>query len=214
MYRDHLYGCRVGNEENWRRAIIYVAWGGSHIREAVISATSATVADVDRILISNAESLGLLELNLPFARIIEHEFVLPGQLAKTEMFELLPPEYELFLYLDTDAHILSDISQGFEKAEIHGIAAAQAAAYGLEHFWGFGKVLDDIGFVSKEILQYNSGAIFFTRAANAWQVLGRWHQTCSAATKEASAWGDQPYLTLAMELLGFNPVHALYRIQL
>lgn len=191
--------------DHWRRAVVYVAWGGSHIQEAIRSATTAGIVGVDRLLITNAESLEFVKPDAPFERVIEHEFRLSGQLAKTEMFEVLPPEYDSFVFLDTDAYILLDISQGFEKAEAHGIAAAQAAAYGLEHFWGFQKVLNDIGFTSKEILLYNSGVIFFTRSPRAWQVLKMWHQLCSTAAEDAAAWGDQPYLTLAMELLGFNP---------
>lgn len=121
------------------------------------------------------------------------------------MFEVLPPEYNSFVFLDTDTHILLDISQGFEKAETYGIAAAQAAAYSLEHFWGFEKVLDNIGFNSRDILQYNTGVVFFTRAPQAWRVLEKWRELCGTAMDGAAVWADQPYLTLAMELLGFNP---------
>jgi hypothetical protein len=188
-----------------RRAIVYVAWGAQHIEEAVASAATAGIADVDRLLITDADSRVLLRPSCPFEQIIEHAFALPGLLAKTEMLPLLPHAYDSFLYLDTDTRILLDIDQGFEKAERHGIAAAQATAYALEHFWGFGKVLEETGFQSREILQYNAGVIFFTRAASAWQVMQKWHELCVAAGPDAAAWTDQPYLTLAMELLGFNP---------
>src|SRR5262249_33865883 len=82
---------------------------------------------------------------------------------------------------------------------------AQATAYGLEHFWGFDRVLNELGFQSREILQYNSGVIFFTRTLAAWQVLKKWQALCGAEQEDVSAWGDQPYLTLALELLDFNP---------
>jgi hypothetical protein len=188
-----------------RRAIVYVAWGRPYILDAIASAATAAIVGVDRLLITNAESREFLSQDAPFERVIEHEFKLPGMLAKTEMFDVLPPEYDSFVYLDTDVHILLDISHGFERAETHGIAAAQASAYSLEHFWGFAQVLDGMGFRSRDILQYNAGVIFFTRSPRAWQVLQKWHQLCCAATEDVSAWGDQPYLTLAMELLGFNP---------
>ncbi len=110
-----------------------------------------------------------------------------------------------FVFLDADTYVLLDIAQGFEKAETYGIAAAQAAAYGLEHFWGFGKVLDDLGFVSREILQYNAGVVFFTRVPQVWRVMQKWHELCQTAAARDSVWADQPYFTLAMELLGFNP---------
>lgn len=188
-----------------RRAIVYVAWGRQFIEDATASAATADIVGVDRLLITDAESRAFLDRNAPFERVIGHEFKLQGQLAKTEMFDVLPPEYDSFLFLDTDVQILADINHGFEKAELHGIAAAQAVAYSLEHFWGFDRVLDDMGFKSRDILMYNSGVIFFTRAPPAWRVLQKWHALCAAATGDVSAWGDQPYLTLAMELLGFNP---------
>jgi hypothetical protein len=191
--------------DNKARAIVYVAWGRSHIEEAIRSATTAAIVGVDRLLITNAASREFLRPDAPFERIIEHEFRLPGLLAKAEMFDILPQEYSSFVFFDTDTFTLLDIDQGFEKAETHGIAAAQAAAYGLEHFWGFHKVLDAMGVNSREILQYNTGVIFFTRCPAAWRVLKKWHELCSTAAGDVSAWGDQPYFTLAMELLGFNP---------
>jgi lipopolysaccharide biosynthesis glycosyltransferase len=121
------------------------------------------------------------------------------------MFDVLPVEYDSFVFRDADTIVLIDIDQGFEKAEKHGIAAVQATAYGLEHYLGFKKILNEVGINSREILQYNSGVIFFTRSPSAWRVLKKWHEFCSAADRDEPAWGDQPYLTLALELLGFNP---------
>src|SRR5262249_54446267 len=132
-----------------------------------------------------------------------HTFALPGLLAKTEMFDLLPVEYDSFLFLDADTHILLDITMGFEKAEIYGIAAAQATAYSLEHSGEFSKVLDEFGFCSNDTLSYNSGVIFFTRLPAAWQCLKKWHELCQLAKDPSLT--DQCYLTLALELLGFNP---------
>lgn len=193
------------DHRNRRRAIVYVAWGKTHINEAMVSARTAASVGVDRFLITDHESREFLPPEVPFEQIIENVFSLPGQLAKTEMFDLLPLEYDSFLFLDADTHILLDIAQGFEKAEVYGIAVAQAAAYSFEDFWGFNKILDEIGFRSKGILLYNSGVIFFSRSPEAWKVLKTWHELCRSAEGDVSAWGDQPYLTLAIETLGFNP---------
>jgi hypothetical protein len=196
----------VGRDHrNGRRAIVYVAWGKTHIDEAIISARTAASVGVDRLLITDHASREFLLPGAPFEQVIEHVFSLPGQLAKTEMFDLLPSEYDSFLFLDADTYVLLDIAQGFEKAEVYGIAAAQAAGYSFEDFWGFSKILDQISFRSKGILLYNSGVIFFTRSPEAWKVLKKWHELCRDADGDVSAWGDQPYLTLAMETLGFNP---------
>ncbi len=188
-----------------KRAVVYAAWGERHVGEAVRSATTAALVGVDRLLVTSAESRAFLRSDAPFERVIEHAFRLPGLLAKTEIFDLLPAEYDSFVFLDSDTHVLLEIDQGFEKAETYGIAAAQASMYGLEHFWGFDAVLRDVGLRSREILQYNSGVIFFSRIPKAWEVLKKWHELCANEEGDASAWGDQPYLTLAMELLGFNP---------
>ena len=187
-----------------KRAIVYVAWGERFIQEAMTSAATAAIVGVDRLLITNAESRQYLQPDAPFERVIEYTFKLPGLLAKTEIIDILPFEYDSFLLLDADTFILMDIDQGFEKAEMHGIAAVQATAYGLEHFVGFGKVLSEIGFNSREILQYNTGVIFFTRAPAAWRIMKKWHEFCSTAGGDVE-WTDQPYFTLAMEILGFNP---------
>ncbi|HTW71644.1 MAG TPA: hypothetical protein VME47_17295 [Acetobacteraceae bacterium] len=188
-----------------KRAIVYVAWGEPHVREAVTSARTAGLMKTDRLLITNAASRRFLPQDAPFERVIEHAFQLPGQLAKSEMFALLPPEYGSFLFLDSDTYILLDVSLGFEKAEIYGIAAAQSAAYSLEHFWGFASQAAALGVPPRDILQYNTGVIFFTRAPRAWAVMRKWHNLCTRAPCDATAWGDQPYFAVAMEQLGFNP---------
>ena len=188
-----------------RRAIVYVAWGEAHIREAVASARTAGIMKTDRVLVTDTASRRHVPRDAPFERTIEHTFRLPGQLAKTEFVALLPREYESFLLLDSDTSILMDVSLGFDKAETYGIAAAQAAAYSLEHFWGFAREMAATGVPQRDILQYNTGVIFFTRAPGAWAVMCKWHDLCRRAGPEATAWGDQPYFTLAIEQLGFNP---------
>jgi hypothetical protein len=189
-----------------RRAIVYSAWGEDYVREASASALSAAQVGVDRILVTDAASVPLVASGSPFERVIEHNFALSSKLAKVEMLDVLPDDYDSFLYLDTDTTVLLDVGQGFERAERHGIAMAQAAHYSLEHFWGFGSVLDRVGFNSRDVLQYNSGVIFFTREPQAWQVLRDWRRLCEEASHEGiTAWWDQPYLTLAMEMAAFNP---------
>jgi len=188
-----------------RRAIVYQAWGQKYIAEAVRSATTAAIVRADRLLITNAESRRFLPPDPPFERVIEHSFKLPGMLAKCEWVTLLPPEYDSFAYLDTDTFILDDIDQAFEKAELHGIAVAPAAAYSLDHFFGFDQVLARLGVRSRDILMYNAGVIFFTRYPAAWRVLTKYHELCHAVQGGDPPWGDQPYLTLAMELFSFNP---------
>jgi hypothetical protein len=117
-----------------RRAIVYVAQGERHILEAITSAKPASIVGVARLLTTNAESRSFLEPASPFERVIEHTFSLPGLLPKMELFDVLPPEYDSFLFRDTDTHVLLDIGPAFEKADTRGIAVAPAATYNLEHF--------------------------------------------------------------------------------
>lgn len=185
-----------------KRAIVYLAWGEKHIGEAMTSARTAALVGVDRLLITDRASVALLPPDAPFERVIEHVFVLKGFLTKPEMLDLLPAEYNSFLYLDSDTRVLLDVDQGFEKAERYGIAAAPAVAYALEHFWDFDAVLDRMQVRSREILQYNAGVIFFTRESRAWAVLKRWEALCRSAGDYPH---DQPFLTLAMEMMDLNP---------
>ncbi len=189
-----------------KRAIVYVAWGEPYLKEASASALSAARVGVSRVLVTDPETARSLPDESPFEHVVEHRFTLSSKLAKVEMLDVLPEEYDSFLFLDTDTTVLLDIDQGFERAERHGIAMAQAAHYSLEHFWGFGAVLERQGFRSRDVLQYNSGVIFFTREPRAWRVLRDWRRLCEQASLEGiTAWWDQPYLTLAMEMAEFNP---------
>jgi len=194
-----------------KRCIVYTAWGEASINQAARSARTTEFLRVERCLITNEESLEFVEPGAPFERILKLQFKLPGLLAKTEVFDLLPPEYNSFALLDADTWILLDIMQGYERAEKFGMAAAPAPHYSLDGFWGFKAALDRFGFLSRDILQYNSGVLFFTRTPKVWEVLKKWHELCASAASNFSQdqppvfLNDQPYLTLAMELLAFNP---------
>ncbi len=189
-----------------RRAIIYVAWGEKFVREAQTSAVTAGHVGADRVLITDPASHRSLPFSGGFERVITYEFQLSGYARKTEMLDLLPDEYGSFLFLDTDTRVLMGIDQAFERAERHGMAAAQAPHYSLEHFGRFSEHLQQIGFRSEGLLHYNSGVLFFTRDLRAWSVMKTWQDFCrQASVSELEAWTDQPYLTLAMEQAGFNP---------
>jgi hypothetical protein len=191
-------------KDNSKRAIVYVCWGQKFINEALASARTTDFLGIDRILITTEESLVFLPASHPFARVVAHAFALPGLLCKTEMAALLPGVYDSFLFLDTDTRVLLDVTFGFEKAEAHGIAAVMAPHYSLEHFWGFGRMLDQVGHPHVDTLQYNTGVLFFSRRPDAWKVLEGWHRMC-AELGGGPFDNDQPFLTLAMERQGFNP---------
>jgi hypothetical protein len=175
------------------------------VAEAVASATSAALPGVDRILITRSDSTGFLPANPPFEKVLTHLFTLPGLMAKAEMVNFLPDEYDSFLFLDTDTRLLADVSFGFQRAEAHGIALVMAPDYSLEHFAAFGRVLAHVGYPWTDTLQYNTGVIFFSRRADVWKVLHRWHELCRTVGISQTYYNDQPFFTLAMEQEGFNP---------
>src|SRR5258708_29160632 len=67
----------------------------------------------------------------------------------------------------------------------------------------FADIMQKAGTVCADQLQFNSGVIFFQPVTAVRQVLERWRDLC--ATFGARHSNDQPFLTLAMEQLGFNP---------
>lgn len=188
-----------------KRAIIYVCWGKDFILEAIASAPSAAFLGIDRILVTKSDSVQFVPPGAPFEKVMTYPFTLAGLMAKAEMLHFLPAEYDSFLFLDTDTRVLADVSFGFQRAESHGIAVAMAPDYSLEHFWDFGKVLTFVGYPHTDTLQYNTGVIFFIRRPDVWKVLAAWHELCRGVATRVGYINDQPFFTLAMEAVGFNP---------
>ena len=135
--------------------------------------------------------------------VIRIEFKLDGKARKCELPKHLPEGFDSMLFLDVDTRILGDISLGFEKAEKHGIAMAQAAHYSLEYFKDFSRIMISEGIEPRGQLLYNSGVIFFSLTPRVRDVFALW---VKLGIKYPDApWGDQTYLTLAMESLDFVP---------
>jgi len=100
--------------------------------------------------------------------------------------------------------VIDDISLGFEKAEKHGIAIAPAPHYSLADFRDFRQIMVAEGVTPKGQLVYNTGVIF--AALNRPEVRAVFDLTLQLARKYPDkVWNEQPYLSLAMELLNFNP---------
>lgn len=183
-------------------ALVYMAYGEKFVRAAVASATESRLPDIPIYLLTDQTTpLGDLPDNIQPVRT---EFEFGGKLAKVELMRSLPENLDIVLFLDVDTRVLGDISLGFEKAEQHGIAMAPAPHYSLEDFRSFGSVMDREGVPRNGQMLYNSGVIFFdVKHEKVQQVFAT---ACEVAAKdEIAPWGDQTYITLAMEMLGFNP---------
>ena len=184
------------------RAIVFVAWGETHVQEVVRCIELSRMPSYPVALITDEDTL--IERAPDGVTIIRRRFLYSGKERKLEALAELPDSFETVLFLDVDTRVIGDISLGFEKAERHGIAMALAPHYSLADFRSFGRVMAREGVPLQGQPVYNSGVIFFDwRSAEVRTVFA---DALSLLKKDESApWGDQTYISLAMELSGFNP---------
>src|SRR5207302_7138013 len=132
-----------------------------------------------------------------------HDSQLSGKARKTEFFLCLPEQIETALLLDADTRVIGDVSLGFEKAEKHGIAMVPAPHYSLADFRDFRQVMLKEGVKPLGQIIYNSGVMFCQPHQS--EVRALFDLTLALAEKyKDKVWSDQTYLSLAMELNGFN----------
>ena len=184
------------------RAIAFFAWGAKHTNLVVRCVNESRLPDYPIFLITDktTEVCGLPSQ----ITVVRHDCQLSGKARKTELFVSLPEQIETALLLDADTRVIDDISLGFEKAEKYGIAMTPAPHYSLADFRDFRQVM-----VQEQVPQlgqiiYNSGVIFCTPHRR--DVRAVFDLTLALAQKyRDTPWNDQTFLTLAMELRGFNP---------
>ncbi len=201
---NSLTNCTKNTQRH--RAIVYLAWGQRYLDLAVKSANSAAFMDIPFVLITNQITAGFLPTDHLFSMVKLIEIAETDQILKTRLWDFLPEEYDSFLFLDVDTTILMDVRFGFDMAERHGIAAAAASHYCLDQFWGFGEVMTEVGVPLCGQNQFNTGVIFFSRRPDVEEVFQQW-ATLAYDLTEKMGWKrvDQPFFTLAIEKLGFNP---------
>jgi hypothetical protein len=188
-----------------KRAIVWFCWGERFISEAFDSARSAAAIEADRFLITDAEGATYAKDNPAFTSIVQTQLIHANNLDKSRLIDLLPGGYDTFLFLDTEAKIVGDVSLGFAKAEQHGIAMAPAPNYNLPEFFNFARIMHELGVEPADQIMYNSGVIFFHLTAAVRQVLERWRDLCATVGAKNYFSRDQPFLTLALEQCGVTP---------
>ena len=141
------------------RGVVYIVWGTAH----------------DQYLERSISSLKSIHPELPYEvfRLPDDPVPYRGLLAKSRMMAMTP--YDETLYLDTDTIIMDRLDCGFDKAIKFGLACAFCECPWARRYRGFGKC-DDI--------EYNTGVIFFTRAAEG--VFRRWEEL--APTFDSLIW--------------------------
>ncbi len=185
-----------------KRAMVFLAWGESYVASALEAVASSAVGEMPVFLITDETTeVGPLPGRVSLVR----GDLGPGaKVRKSRMFALAPKTFDSLLFLDVDTRVIGDVSLGFDKAERHGIAMAQATHYSLADFRGFGRIMEAENVTPRGQLLYNSGVIFFDPRRE--DVRAVFELAAALAERHPDApWGDQTYLTLAMEMLEFNP---------
>lgn len=185
-----------------KRAIVFVAWGDKHIKLAADSIRESRLPDYPIVLLTD-DTTEVKDLPKD-VDLVRRDSKLSGKARKTEFFNRLPAHIETALFLDADTRVIDEVSLGFEKAETHGIAIVPAPHYSLADFRDFREVMLKEGVTPRGQMIYNSGVMFYTpQRADVREVFDL---TLQLARKYRDrVWSDQTYLSLAMELLGFNP---------
>ncbi len=185
-----------------KRSLVFMAWGEKYTQLVADCLDRSQLPDCSVVLITDeATNTDCLP---SFVEVVRKPLQFKGKLAKVELLRNLPDDLELVLFLDVDTIILDDLSLGFEKAEKHGLAMAPAPHYSLEHFRSFGVVMDRFNVPKQGQLLYNSGVMFFD--AKNTKIIEIFDLACKLAEEDTDAyWSDQPYITLAIEMLGVNP---------
>ncbi|HME89406.1 MAG TPA: hypothetical protein VKE30_09375 [Chthoniobacterales bacterium] len=185
-----------------KRAIVFFAWGAKHIELVADCLRESRLPDHPLFLMTDTttEVRGLPATVV----VLKRDCYLLGKARKTELFPHLPEQIDTALVLDADTRVIDDISLGFEKAERYGMAIVPAPHYSLADFRDFRQVMLNEGVTPRGQIIYNSGIVFCARRRP--DVCAVFDLALKLAQKYSDKpWSDQTYLSLAMELLNFNP---------
>lgn len=185
-----------------KRAIVFLAWGEKHSELVADCIRESRLPDYPLFLMTDeATRIARLPKNV---EVVRQEAKLSGKARKTEFFNRLSQQIETVLLLDADTRVIDDISLGFDKAEKHGLALVPAPHYSLADFREFREVMLNEKVTPRGQMIYNSGVMFYTPQRP--DVRAVFDLTLKLAQKyHDRVWSDQTYLSLAMEILGFNP---------
>ncbi len=184
------------------RVIAFLVWGSAAVASVARCLAQSRLPDYPILLATDLETP--TDALPPEVEIFRSPMAFSGKERKSALLDCLPPGLRTVLFLDADTIVVDDISLGFDKAEQHGMAMAPAPHYSLADFRGFRQIMELEGVTPRGQLVYNSGVIFFSLEHPG--VREVFDLALALARKHPDApWGDQTYLTLAMEMLEFNP---------
>jgi hypothetical protein len=181
--------------------IIFVAWGKQFIDELSNNLPLNNLDSFKKFLITDLETVIPPTLDVEVIRV---QFKTNGFLRKTEMLDFLPiEEFSTYVFLDTDLCVLGNINLGIEKAKQFGIALAPAPHYSLHHWWFVDEIMRTENVPLYGQLHYNTGVIFFDLQPHVREVFKLWNKLAVAYPQFNIT--DQPFFSIAMEKLNFNP---------
>lgn len=184
------------------RAILFIVWGERHV-EAVARCIGESRLPPYPVVVITDETTRTDALP-EGVEVFRRGFAYPGKERKAEALAALPPHLGTVLFLDSDTRVIGDVSLGFDKAERHGVAMAPAVHYSLADFRSFGRVMEREGVRPRGQMVYNSGVLFLDWRAP--RVRALFAAALTLLRKDVEApWGDQTYISLAMEMAEFNP---------
>jgi hypothetical protein len=166
------------------RGVIYVVWGER----------------IEPVLQRSIASLRATHPELPthVVRLANDVDPITGMLEKARMMNYTP--YEETLFLDADTVVLDRLDYGFEQASRHGLACCICECPWARRYNGLPR---------NDAVEYNSGVLFFTRAAQSlfdrWQALapqidssqpGQKYvaQDQASFAKAVEDWGKPPFV--------------------
>ncbi len=185
-----------------KRAIVFLAWGKNAAAPIARCLSGCVLPDYPVYLITDTQTdTSALPAHV---QVVATTFSIAGNRRKSALLRDLPDGLETVLFLDIDKVVIDDVSLGFDMAEKFGIAIAQAPHYDLGVLRNFKTIMEREGVPARGQIVYNSGVIFFSlKHPNVAPIFA---QALRLAEKyEGTAWGDQPFLSLAMELADFHP---------
>lgn len=182
------------------RVVFWVAWGEQAVAEVGRSfASIRDHLDATYFLVTSDAHISYEGLE-----VLRYDFATEGFFRKAEVFDLnLFVGASEVLFLDSDTVVLSSVEFGFEKARKFGIAIAPAPTYLLDEYRDTSSVLRAEGIQRAGQLLLNSGVVFFKPSAQVQEVFRLWLALCEKYSHALK--GDQEALTIAMEVLDFNP---------
>ena len=187
---------------NNNRGIVFFAWGADWIQRVAACIRESKLPDYPVLVVTDPTTdTKALPKNVEVVRLV---FQLSGKARKAEFFAQSPEKIGTALFIDADTRVVDDISLGFDKAEQHGIAIAPAPHYSLADFRDFRQIMIAEGVTPRGQVVYNTGVIF--AAPHRPDVRAVFNQTLKLAQEyQDKVWNEQPYFSLAMEMLNFNP---------